>query len=131
MPTFPTHSGRKRWLRRSKFTTCSRTRAPARFHTKSSGGCLHIRLIDTKSSAAFLRTTFQKKLARPNRCGINELIALFTSEPIHNRDTSSGIPEIGDSITRTTVRSWKTSFQRQRTFLRQSSIKDDVVARNE
>jgi hypothetical protein len=111
-------------------TTYSRTRAQGRFRKKSSGACAHIRLIDIKFSAASLRTMFQKKLARPNRCGINEQIAPFTSVPIRNRGTSSGISEIGDSITRIIARSWKTSFQRLRTFLRRSSIKNDVAVRN-
>src|SRR5271167_365801 len=131
MQIFLTPFGPKQWSKLARYTTCSHTRAPARLRMKSSGKCLHSRLIDTKCSAASLRTTFRKKLARLNRCGINELIERFTLAQTRNRDTSSGISGIGGLTTRTIAQSWKTNFQPLTTPPNRSGIKDVVAARNE
>src|SRR5271163_4033289 len=131
MQIFLTPFGPKRWSKLARYTTCSRTRALARLRMKSSGKCLHSRLIDTKCSAASLRTTFRKKLAHLNRCGINELIERFTLAQTRNRDTSSGISGIGGSTTRTIAQSWKTNFQPPMTSLKRRGINDVVAARNE
>src|SRR5271155_1819862 len=131
MQIFLTPFGPKRWSKLARFTTCSRTRALASLRTKSCGKCLHSPLIDTKFSAASLRTTFRKKLALLNRCGINELIERFTLAQTRNRDTRCGISGIGGLTTRTIARSWKTNFQPPTTSPNWSGIKDVVAARNE
>ena len=131
MLIFLTRFGPKRWPKRARYTTCSRTKALARLRMKSSGKCLHSPLIDTKCSAASLRTTFRKKLALLNRCGINELIEQFTLAQTRNRDTSSGISGIGGLTTRTIAQSWKTNFQPPTTSPNRSGINVVVAARNE
>src|SRR5205814_4622888 len=130
MQTSPTLFGPKRWSKLARYITCSRTRAPARSHTKSFGKCLHSRLIDTKCSAASLRTTFRKKLALLNRCEINELIARFTLAQTRNRDTSSGTSGISSLTTHTIAQFWKTNFQPPTTSRKRSGTNDVVAARN-